>query len=235
MEILAIIPARIGSKRLPMKNIRILGNHPLLEYTIKSAQNSNLIQKIILSTDDPKIAKIGKSLGIEVPFLRPKKYATDKSTSMDVVKNVLEYLEKNSSYIPDIVLLLSPTTPFRTNDLIDKSIKKLKNSNATSVISVKEIETHLFASFWKNGKFLKPYKSSYKKYLKSQNRPKLFFPTGAVYTCWYNTIKKHNSFFGPKPIPLIIKDESKNIDIDTEYDLFIAEMTLKYWEKFKKL
>ena len=126
MEVLVIIPAREGSKGIHLKNILMINGKPLIEYTINSAKKSKLVSRIIISTDSKKIAKIGKNLNIDIPFIRPKKISGDKATSFEVVKHTLEFLEKNESYIPDIIVLLQPTNPLRSTALIDKVINNLK-------------------------------------------------------------------------------------------------------------
>jgi len=146
-KVLAIIPARGGSKSIHKKNIRKLYQKPLIEYSIICAQKSKYVNRIIVSTDDRKIANISENAGAEVPFLRPKKLSTDNSKTLDVTKQVLEFLDAKESYKPDIITHLQPTTPFRTSAMLDKSIQMLQNSNATSVLGVKKIKTHPYRHF----------------------------------------------------------------------------------------
>ncbi len=230
MKILAIIPARGGSKSIPLKNIKKLSGKPLIEYTINAALNSKKIDKIIVSTDNEKIAKISKSLGAEVPFSRPRKISSDTSQTIDLVKHTIKKLEE-SNYIPDIVTILQPTSPFRTGDIIDKSINMLK-SNFSSVVSVTKIKKHPYSAFWFQGKYLKPFKKNFQKFYQRQLFPELFYPTGAIYTFWTSTLTKYNSIYGNKIKPLITNDEMTNLDIDDDFDFFVAEMCLKYWKKY---
>jgi CMP-N,N'-diacetyllegionaminic acid synthase len=232
MKVLAIIPARGGSKGIINKNIQKVGCLPLIKHTIISAKKSKKIDKILISTDDKKILKIASSMGVETPFLRPKKISSDTATSLDVVKHALKYLEKHS-YIPDVICLLQPTSPFRDDDIIDKSIKLLIKSKATSVIGVSKIKTHAYGSFWKKNNFLKPFQSNFQIYSRRQSLPDLYFPTGSIYTFSLNTLKKYDSIYGPKIKPLIILQQD-NVDIDTLFDLFIAEMKLKHWKNYQK-
>jgi len=233
MRILGIIPARGGSKGIPFKNIQKLAGKPLIEYTILSAKKSKYIDKVIVSTDNEKIAKISKSAGAEVPFMRPKKFSNDKSPTIDYVKHALEFLSTHQSYVPDIVLILQPTSPLRTTEVIDKSIEMLKKSNATCVLGVSKIKNHPYLSFWHSGKYLKPFKKNFQKYYQRQKFPVLYYPTGSIYTFWRKTIEKYDSFYGPKIKPLLIDDETK-IDVDDKYDFFVGEMTLLNWQKYKK-
>jgi CMP-N-acetylneuraminic acid synthetase len=128
--------------------------------------------------------------------------------------------------------LLQPTSPLRTSQLITKTINTLKKSKATSVITVSKITKHPYASYWLKNDFLKPFEKNPTKYSRRQEFPDLFFPTGAVYTFWYDTLKKFNSLHGPKIKPIVVHDE--DIDIDNLQDLFFAEMMLKNWKKYKK-
>ena len=231
-KILAIIPARGGSKGIRRKNLQKLSGKPLIAHTIIAAKKTKSINKIIVSTDDKEIGKISKNNGAEVPFLRPKQISKDTSSIIEVIKHALKFLQENQSYVPDIIILLQPTSPLRTSQLITKTINTLKKSKATSVITVSKITKHPYASYWLKNDFLKPFEKNFTKYSRRQEFPDVFFPTGAVYTFWYDTLKKFNSLHGPKIKPIVVHDE--DIDIDNLRDLFFAEMMLKNWKKYKK-
>jgi len=231
-KILAIIPARGGSKGIRRKNLQKLSGKPLIAHTIIAAKKTKSINKIIVSTDDKEIGKISKNNGAEVPFLRPKQISKDTSSIIEVIKHALKFLQENQSYVPDIIILLQPTSPLRTSQLITKTINTLKKSKATSVITVSKITKHPYAAYWLKNDFLKPFEKNFTKYSRRQEFPDLFFPTGAVYTFWYDTLKKFNSLYGPKIKPIVVHDE--DIDIDNLRDLFFAEMMLKNWKKYKK-
>ena len=141
-------------------------------------------------TDNKKIAKIAREYGADVPFLRPKKFSRDSSSTLDVVQHTIHYLQKVENYTPDIITILLPTSPFRSPDLIDKSIKLLKKTNATSVVSVFKSKEHAFKAFLPKGGFLKPFKSNYRKYYRRQLLPDFYHTTGAAYTFWFDTLKK---------------------------------------------
>ena len=229
MEILGLIPARGNSKGLKNKNLQKILGKSLLEYTISCAKNSK-INRIVVSTDSPNIAKLSKKLGAEVPFLRPKKYALDNSSTLSVVKHALDYLSSKEQYIPDIIIILQPTSPLRKAISIDQSIKLLQKSKATSVLGMRPINDHPYASFMLKNKSLIPHKKNFLKYYQRQKVPDYLYPTGSIYTFWNSTLIKFKSYYGNKIKPLIINDES-TIDIDSEFDLFIAEMILKYRKK----
>lgn len=234
MNILAIIPARGNSKELPKKNIQLMMTKPLIEYSINHAKQSTLINRIIVSTDNEIIAKISKSHGAEVPFLRPKKLSNDKTPLIDVIKHTIEYLQKNEGYVPDIVVVLQPTSPIRNHKTIDESIRLLTNTLSSSVLSVAKVKTHPSICFWKENEYLQPFDKNFKKLSIRQTRKILYHPTGSIYTFWVKTLKKYDSLYGPKIKPLIVSNNSENVDIDELFDFFICEMVMKNWDKYYK-
>lgn len=125
MEILAIIPARGGSKGLPGKNIRLLSGHPLIAYSILAAKQSKQITRTIVSTDDETIASVAKEYGAAVPFIRPSAIAQDLSTDFEVFTHALLWLKENEAYLPDYIVQLRPTSPVRLNGMIDACIDKM--------------------------------------------------------------------------------------------------------------
>jgi len=234
LKIIAIIPARGGSKEIPLKNIKKLGKLPLVVHSIQAAKNSKQINRIIVSTDNKKIADISRKYGAETPFLRPKSFSKDTSSTLDVVQHTIQFLKEVENYTPDIVTILLPTSPFRSLNLIDDSIKLLRKSNATSVVNVAKNKDHAFKAFLLKGDFLKPFKTNHKKYYQRQLLPDFFHTTGSVYTFWLSTLKKYGHYYGPRMKPIITTDDKMNIDIDNLFDLFIAEMTQKYWKSYLK-
>ena len=162
-NILGIIPARGGSKGVPHKNIRKINGKPLIQYSIDLLKNSRYVNKIVVSTDDKKIANIATKCGAEVPFMRPKYLATDQAKTIDVVKHTLKTLKQKFDYIPDIVTLINPTVPFRGKSSVDESIQLLNKSKADIVVQVKEIKTHPYRSYWLKNGFLKPLKKDFLK------------------------------------------------------------------------
>lgn len=232
MKILGIIPARGGSKGIKLKNIQKIAGKPLINYTIESAKKSK-INKIIVSTDNKKIAKIAKSAGAEVPFLRPKKISKDSTSTNEVLHHALNFLKLKQNYEPDIIIILQPTSPLRSSKMINDSINLLKKSKCSSVVSILKIKTHPYAAFWKKKNYLEPFRRDYKKFSRRQTYPDLYYPTGSIYTFWNKTLMKYGSFYGPRIKPLISKDEIE-ADIDTPLDLFITEMILLQWKKFSK-
>ncbi|MCM1178985.1 MAG: acylneuraminate cytidylyltransferase family protein [Clostridium sp.] len=137
MKVLAVIPARAGSKSVPHKNIREIGGKPMLAHSIDHAKASRYINRIIVSTDSAEYAEIAKKYGAEVPFLRPAEYATDTALDYDVFYHALKWLKETENYLPDIVVQLRPTYPIRKASDIDKMIELLmENPQADSVRSM---------------------------------------------------------------------------------------------------
>jgi len=232
MKVLAIIPARGGSKGVPGKNIRKLNGKPLIGYTVETAKKSKYVNRVVVSTDNQKIANLAKSFGAEIPFVRPKYLAVSSAKTIDVVKHTLKTLKNKFQYEPDIVTLLNPTVPFRKEDAIDESIETLVKSKADITVQVKEITTHPYRAYWLKNNFLKPLKKDFLKYHQRQMFPECYYPTSGISTFWNKNIAKYGHMFGPKIKPIISHDES-NIDIDNIFDFFMAEMISKYWKKYK--
>lgn len=232
MKILGIIPARGGSKGIPKKNIKLLGGKPLLEYTAKSALASKFLSRVILSSDNNEIIEVAKSLGIEIPFIRPENLSQDDTPSLSVIKHALEFFEaKNETF--DAVCLLQVTTPFREEDLIDKSIQKFESENFDSLISVREVPTDynphwVFETDAKD--HLKIATGDEKIITRRQDLPKAFHRDGAVYITKTEVISNHNSLYG-NSIGYI---ESKNeyyVNIDTLEDWRNAEGLIEKMQK----
>jgi N-acylneuraminate cytidylyltransferase len=135
MRILAIIPARGGSKGVPRKNIKLLGKKPLIEYTIDNVKNSKFLTEIVVSTDDEEIAIAAEIAGCKPPFMRPSPLAQDTSTSLEVVQHAIAFFENQNIFF-DAVCLLQPTTPFREKGFIDQAIEEFISSKADCLISV---------------------------------------------------------------------------------------------------
>ena len=221
-KILAIIPARSGSKRLPNKNILNLAGKPLIAWTIEEAKKSKYIDKIVVSTDSEQIAEISTQYGAEIPFLRPAELAQDTTSSIDVIKYCLENIKENFDYL----MLLQPTSPLRTSEDIDNAINLL-DENTLAVVSVCETE---HSPLWSNTlpedlsmeNFLRPEVKN----KRSQDLPKYYRLNGAIYIAEINYFYRYNSFFGHKTKALIMKQEH-SIDIDTKLDFLFSEIIIK--------
>ena len=219
-RIIAIIPARKGSKGIINKNIRKINGKPLISWTIEAAKKVNSISDIVVSTDSKDIAKVSIKNGAKIPFMRPKKYSRDHSLSIDLVMNILN----KTNYIEsDYVILLQPTSPFRNYQHINQAIKIFsKDKKANSLVSVCEVP-HNF-NFEKLGKIDKGYLNCKTKIRNRQKIEKIYARNGAIYLARYE--KYRGSLLISKIIPFIMNPKD-SIDIDNMHDWEIAESILK--------
>ena len=223
-KIVAIIPARGGSKGIPRKNIRLLAGKPLIAYSIEAALKSKYIDRVVVSTEDDEITEISIRYGAEV-ITRPYELARDDSSRMDVVFHVLDNL-KQKNYNSDIVVLLQPTSPLRRAEDADNAIKLFLNSDCESIVSVCEMENPPYWSFVIAEGFLKPLFD--KKYLKMrrQDLAKVYLPNGAIFLSRVQTLYKYKEFYCNYNIPYIMPIE-RSVDIDNELDFMLAELLMK--------
>jgi len=133
VSVLGVITARGGSKGIPGKNLKLLGGRPLIAYTIDAARQSGALDRLILSTDDPAIAEVGRSMGCEVPFIRPADLALDQTPHLPVMQHAVEWLAANDGYRPDLVLILQPTSPLRRAEHVREAVSLAQTSGADSV------------------------------------------------------------------------------------------------------
>ena len=235
MTIVAIIPARSGSKSIPRKNIRYLAGHPLVAYSIIGALKSKIIDRVVLSTDDEQIADIAKDYGAEVPFLRPMGLAQDNTQDLPVFQHALEWLDYNENYKPEIIVHLRPTNPFRSVADIDEAIQLLQvNSTAHSVRGVILPLTSPYKMYrLKEHGFIEPLFVS--EHPNAHNMPRQKLPVvyrgnGAVDITRWNTIMMLNSMTGTQILSYYIKDE-RCVDIDTQEDWDYAEWLCKSFRR----
>lgn len=224
MNIWAIIPARSGSKRLPKKNIKILHDIPLIAWTISGAIASNCFSHIFVSTDSHTIAEIAVRYGAEVPYLRPNFLAEDQSSVVDTIIDILNTINPQQSELPNAIMLLQPTSPFRTVENISKSIHLFTESGGESVISVSEVHKNLewYRSIDSDG-CLCPYPGIYKDSLPMQSFPKAYQLNGMIYLSSVKNIMDNKTLYSKNTCALIIENDIESLDIDTYLDFKIAE------------
>lgn len=223
MKILALIPARGGSKRLPGKNIKILGDKPLIAWTILAAKESGVCADIWVSTDDSQIAAVSSEWGASVPFIRDEELAGDFTSSVDVTLDALKRYEQLNGE-PDGVLLLQPTSPFRTSNLIRQAVEVFKQNGAQrTVVSVNAVDHHPAWCFEAVDGRLVPFLGWEALKKRSQELPAAFALNGSIYLINPYDLKKNKSFFSSDMIPLFMTRWSESIDIDTPEDWMIAE------------
>lgn len=223
---LAIIPARGGSKGVPQKNIKLLGNKPLIAYTIEAAKESDIFEKIIVSTDSQEIANIARKYGAEVPFLRPSEISGDEVSSDDVVIHALNFLKENGKEY-DEVCKLQPTSPLRTAQHIKEAYKLLKKNNYNYVVSVCECEhSPLWAgTLGENGCMDTFIEERYKRSCRQQMHT-YYRLNGAIYMGRTEVYLKDRSFIGRGCYAYVMTQE-ESIDIDSMLDFQIAEVIMK--------
>jgi CMP-N-acetylneuraminic acid synthetase len=223
---LAIIPARGGSVGLPGKNILPLCGIPLIGYTIRAAVDSGIFDKIIVSTDDEQIAKVSRSFGADVPFLRPRELATSEAKSMDVHFHALEWLKEKLKYIPDNLTVLQPTSPLRDASTIRKAYQMFKDCNAKRLVGVSESKDHFYWTFSLDNKKLSPLSGKFHLNLRRQDLPKSYTVNGSIYIGELQTLLQEGDFLGPDTIGFIMP-RIKSVDIDDIVDFNLAETLLE--------
>lgn len=222
-SIIAIIPARGGSKGIPRKNIKKLGSKPLIAYTIEEALKSKCLDHVFVSTEDPEIANISKEYGAQV-IDRPPSLAKDTSKTVDAVLHAIEYLEREGIH-PHTVVLLQPTSPLRDVEDIDAAVNLFLDNECDSVISVCEPDHSPFWCFTISGKYLKPILDKKFDDTRRQDLPRVVTPNGAIYISSPETIRRYKGFYGDRIIPYCMPPE-RSIDIDKPLDFTIAEVLI---------
>ncbi|KKQ57703.1 MAG: Acylneuraminate cytidylyltransferase [Parcubacteria group bacterium GW2011_GWA2_38_13] len=225
-KILAIIPARGGSKRLPRKNIRPLAGKPLLAYSIEAARSSQYIDRIIVSTEDMEIANIAKKFGADVPALRPMELAEDATKSDDVLKYTAEYMESKENYIPDIIVLIQPTSPLVSAEDIDKTVETLIAGNSHSSLTVCEITERPEWMYRLNGNVASPYIQGEVPY-RHQDMQKLYRTNGAVYCVKREILLKKGILVDKESLRVYIMPKERSVDIDDINDFNYAETLIE--------
>ncbi len=245
MKVLGIIPARGGSKSIPYKNIYPLLGKPLIAYTAEAAKASKLLTRTILTTDNEEIAAVGRTYGIEVPFMRPAELAGDKTPDLPVFQHALNWLKDNEGYVPDIIVQLRPTSPLKSGTNIDKAIQLLiDHPKADSVRSVAPPPQTPFKMWTEDPKtgYLKPlltkaFPAVFKKLGSPYDMPRQILPPTLEYTGYidvlrYNTIMRMHSMSGKKILPFRY-EEWRGIDIDSMREMQYAELVLSSLSKEK--
>ncbi len=224
-KILAIIPARGGSKGVPHKNIKEINDRPLISYTIEEAINSRYIDKLIVSTEDKSIAEISRKYGAEVPFLRPRELALDETPGIDPILHAVKCLKDKGCNF-DYVMCLQCTSPFRKYYQIDESIKSLYDEDADSIVSVCESE---ITPYWmkkiKDGR-LKNFMDESIFYARRQDIPKTYRLNGAIYLAKTGILLDIKNWYTENTLPYVM-DEISSIDIDNMIDFKFAEFLMK--------
>ena len=219
MKILTIILAREGSKRIPNKNIKSLNGKPLVLWTIDVAKQCTAICDILVSTDSKEIVHIANSAGVLAPWLRPSNLSSDNASSVDSVIHGLDWYETNIAKV-DGVMLLQPTSPFRSLETLNRGIKLFMNNNSSVIavsLSTKQIECLKIIN--KEGFLCDVFDRHRSKDIQNN----LYLVNGSLYIANPNIVRNNKSFYDEKTIPLIINSEEESLDIDTYFDWMLAE------------
>lgn len=226
-RILAIIPARGGSKRLPDKNILPLNGKPLINWTIDAAKRVEAITEVMVSTDCDRIAGIARQAGANVPFLRPVRLSQDTSASSDVVRHALDYYQsKGASF--HYVLLLQPTSPLRTASDIEGAIHLLNEKCANSVVSVTECEhSPMWSNTLDDSLSMDDFIKEEVKNSRSQDLPAFYRLNGAIYLTKVSCFIKENSLITSKKSFAYVMPVLNSVDIDNRIDYIFAEAIMK--------
>ncbi|WP_162805685.1 cytidylyltransferase domain-containing protein [Sporosarcina sp. PTS2304] len=228
MDILAVIPARSGSKGVRNKNIKLINGKPLLAYSIEHAKESPLINRIIVSTDSQEYGEIAKRYGAEVPFIRPSSISLDDSLDIEVFQHALGYLKEKESYVPDLVVQLRPTYPIRNSGDIDNMIELLiEDPLVDSVRGIVPVKETPYKMWRMNSEgILEPILSDiYEAYNEPRQKlPQVYSQNACIDVIRTETIVNHNSMTGSKVKGYLMKE---NFDIDTKEDFLKASQYIK--------
>jgi CMP-N-acetylneuraminic acid synthetase len=220
MNILGVIIARGGSKRLPGKNIRLLGGRPLIAWSIDAARGSRLLTKAIVSTDDREIAAAAAASGGDVPFLRPEELASDTSSPADVLRHSVRFME-GSGLRAEAVVLLQATSPFRTAELIDQAIELFLASKADTVTAVSPATCHPYWTWTVADGQLVPFFTRAHMEINRADLPQAFVENGALYVMRRHVLES-GTLYGDRVAPLPVDSDHAH-DIDTAEDFEAAE------------
>ncbi len=224
-NILAIIPARSGSKGIKDKNIKILNKKPMIAYTIEAAIHSNAFKDVIVSTDSQEYANISKDYGAQVPFIRPRYLSTDLTTTEDVIIHTIDQLKKMGNEY-DYFMVLQPTSPLRDSKDISNSIKLLHDKKAKCIVSVTKVDTNpQYMNILERDLSIDNFISKNAK-TRRQDLPQYYSLNGAIYLSEVEHYINNRTFYS-KGCFAYIMSKINSLDIDDETDFFIAESILK--------
>ena len=213
---------------MPGKNVRALAGRPLLAYAVDAARASGVVDRMILSTDSEEIADIGRACGLEAPFLRPAELATDDSPMLPVIQHAMAAVEQKA-WVPEIIVVLQPTSPLRRPRHIRDAVESLRLTNADSVVSVFELPRHFSPDYVMRieADRLRPFLAHGARVTRRQDGRPAYVRDGTVYACWRRTVVGQDSLYGNDCRPLVVTaDES--LTIDTPDDWAEAERRLSY-------
>lgn len=227
MKVVAVIPARAGSKGITNKNLRDLAGKPLISWTIEAVLACPDVDRVIISTDSQEIADVARHYGAEVPFIRPAELARDETPTISTVVHAVEWVEEHEEYWADCVMCLQPTSPLCATQDIQGALDLLKMKDAEGVVSVMVSEAH---PYWMKQldhegqltDFLSPPASVHRR----QDLPQIYSLNGAIYMAKRNTLVDQRTWYTPRTFGYIMPTD-RSLDINTPWDLYLAELILK--------
>jgi CMP-N,N'-diacetyllegionaminic acid synthase len=225
-SILALIPARGGSKGIPRKNLALVGGRPLIAWSIESARAARAQPRVVVSTEDTEIARVAAAYGAEVPFLRPVELASDQAPGEAPVLHALEWLRTHEGWEPDLVMCLQPTSPLRSAEDIDASIARLEALNADSVVSVAVASPHPFWMKRLDAKgWIRPFMPDVPA-MRRQELPPVYALNGAIYLARRGTFLAAKGFYSDRTCGYLMPAE-RSLDVDAPWDLELADLMLR--------
>jgi CMP-N-acetylneuraminic acid synthetase len=226
LAVLAVVPARAGSKGVPGKNERLLGGKTLIARAAEAARASGVVDRCVLSTDSERIAKLGREAGLEVPFLRPPELAGDDTPMQPVIEHALHEVERDG-FRPDVVLVLQPTAPLRTGEHIAAAVRLLGETGADSVVTVVEIPRHLSPQYAMRiaGSRLEPFLPEGAAITRRQDVEPAYSRDGTVYAVRRDVLVGRHDLYGADCRPLVLP-AVESINIDSPEDWAAAEAVL---------
>ena len=228
-SVLAIIPARGGSKGLPGKNVRELCGKPLIAWTIEKARESAFLDEVLVTTDSPGIADVARRYGAAVPFLRPDHLAGDHASTYDAIRHALNYYREAEGREFDYIVLLEPTSPLREDDDIDRMLSMLdaRAGDFDAILSVGEVHAHPSIIKRLVGERMEPFCPELVQSARRQDNVPAYFPFGVAYIAKTNVLLEENTFYTRRSTYFQIK-RYQNYEIDDIYDFLCVENVMKH-------
>lgn len=227
LEVLGLVLARGGSKSVPRKNVRLVGGKPLIAWTIETALQAHVLNRVIVSTDDKEIAGIAQQWGAEVPFMRPTELAQDDTPSIDTILHAVQWLGEHEGYHPHYIMLLQPTSPLRSAEDIEAVVRLVREKQADAVVSVCHVHQH---PYWMkkinyDGQLTEFFPLD-RIYTRRQDMPPIYFLDGALYLARREVLIERRTFYTDRTYGYVIPSE-RSLDIDTEWDLHLVDLILQ--------
>jgi CMP-N,N'-diacetyllegionaminic acid synthase len=223
----AIVPARGGSKGVPRKNLCDVAGKPLIGWTCEAALACLLLERVIVSTDSPEIAEVALGYGVEIPFMRPAELALDDTPGIEPILHAVRWLDENQDYRPDQVVVLQPTSPLRLAEDVSNSIRLAIEKRAEAVVSVTRAKDH---PYWTKivdaGGRMSDFLEFHHPVFRRQDLPDVYALNGAVYVAQRKVLLERRTLF-PENTYAYVMPQDRSLDVDTLWDLHLADLILK--------